>query len=149
MKEMQRQRAAQAAGYPATLFGYGPEEDGYWLEPDLPWLNGLEQLPYGLRLLVDVDTDAMAPRFPPGAVVGVEGVERGQPLPSGVYVWKHPADTSLAFHMGRLEQAQPSTSSLLILSLDNRPYGLTCRLEWNVLGFRLYRVTHYASLPAE
>jgi hypothetical protein len=65
---------AAAQGYPATLFGFTPEQKEYWQEPGLPWLplNGEMPLSYiGLQLIripLQIGSSTrMAPRFPRAA----------------------------------------------------------------------------------
>ena len=126
-----------------------------FLEPGLLWVSACLNTPAhtdpttGLAPIwqfVEFTTDVMHPRFPIGTVVAVAPVLPGEPFPPGVYLWWDVDAPDLIAHVGRLVQAH---GNWLELSLDNRPSGIICLLEWDKPGFRLCRATHYASFPIQ
>ncbi|GAA4362080.1 hypothetical protein GCM10023185_29640 [Hymenobacter saemangeumensis] len=83
-------------GFPATLFGFTPDQRGYWFEPGLPWTPqdmgttppiDKRGLP-GVWLLVEFGNNSMAPRFPAGTVVNLTPVFTREQLTVGkVYAY--------------------------------------------------------------
>ena len=154
------EQVAQAQGYPATLFGFTPNDGPYWREPGMPWvlplLNpqhfGLDPVAcqtelHGL-MAFDLWNENMAPRFPRGTYLA------GKPLPWGseevepghLLAWLAPGEAWDCFDLARVVEIH---ATYLLLAYDNG--GHTLRLPWQHAypTPRAYRITHYVTQPAE
>lgn len=154
------EREAHALGFPATLFGFTPNEASYWREPGLPWLptdwvshppqlrNGLP----GVWCPCEFAGQSMAPRFPKGTTVNLAPVlHRANLLVGRVYVYAYSDEQTgqQAYQAGRLERVG---GNCLWARADHDPATRLCWLLredpaqecWDV-----YEVTHYLHYPAQ
>lgn len=149
---------AAAQGYPATMFGFTPEQKEYWQEPGLPWLPLNGEMPLGyiglqlLRIPLQIGSSTrMAPRFPKGCEVNVAPVYEKKNLVVGkvyLYVYTDSETGKEACDLGRLSHIG---GNYLKVTFDNDPVPAMWLLRddeqqavWDV-----YEVTHYAIYPGE
>lgn len=149
---------AAAQGFPATLFGFTPEQRHYWHEPALPWLplNGEMPVGYAGFKLIPIplqinSSNRMAPRFPIGCEVNVAPVYEKKNLVVGkvyMYVYTDSETGKEACDLGRLHHIG---GNYLKVTFDNDPVPALWLLRedeqravWDV-----YEVTHYAIYPGE
>lgn len=149
---------AQALGFPATLFGYTPNEAAYWREPGLPWLPAAPAdallLDYrgtrAIRYLLEVIDHDMAPRFPRGCLVQTMPVyERAQLVVGRVYSYGvlDPETGTRHYHLARLVQVG---ATYLEVKPDHDDHLLRwpLRADEAEATWDVREVTHYAHYPA-
>ncbi|MGI4871495.1 MAG: hypothetical protein ACRYFX_09990 [Janthinobacterium lividum] len=148
---------AQQLGFPATLFGFTPNDRAYWHEPGLPWFTpelrenpplnrvGLQSIP----CIGDIATDSMAPRFPRGCAVNTMPVHKREYLVLG-RVYTHcflNAETGeWEWAIGRLVKIG---GNYLEVKADNDPTPAIwlLREEEAQAVWDVWEVTHYAYYP--
>ena len=158
---------ALAAGYPATLFGYTPEQREYWYEPGLPWfkaemfqehpLDNREGTPAHLKgwsclpCIGEIAGDQMAPRFPRGSAVNTMPVHRKEHLAVGkvyTYRFRNPETGQEDWNIGRLVKIGGNFLEVKA-DTDSQPSIWLLREEGEQATWDVREVTHYASYPGE
>ena len=154
------EQEAQSLGFPATLFGFTPNERAYWHEPGLPWLTVEQQYSYempldyrGQKALLCVGylgSNNMAPRFPKGCGVQTVPVyEKANLVLGRVYLYRYWDEEAQqwTYEMGRLVKIG---GNYLEVQADNNPTPSIWLLREEV-GQEVWdvrEVTHYVSYPA-
>jgi len=149
---------AAALGFPPLLFGFTPDQRGYWFEPGLPWRTPetWDNPPLGrtgMRLIwhyTEAGSNHMAPRFPKGSVVTIAPVYEKENLVVGkvyIYAYRDAETGQKGYQMGRLEKIW---GNCLWARADNAPELGLCwllRNEPREAVWDVYEVTHYISYP--
>ncbi|TGE23529.1 hypothetical protein [Hymenobacter metallicola] len=139
-----KRAAAPAAAAPA-----------FALEPGLPWISmalrtaGPDAFAAFLadKLLLDFQTNQMAPHFPAGCLVLAEQVTNPADVIPGVYAVLY-AGQLVA--LGRLAAEGIRTRPFALhMTLDNGPALAPVVLDWQDTQLQVWRVVYYASYPAE
>lgn len=154
------EQEAARLGFPATLFGFTPNQREYWIEPGLPLLtaamrNDFEQMPLdyqGHRALLCIgylDGNHMSPRFPEGCGVQTMPVYEKKNLVVGrVYTYRFWSEQAQewCYEMGRLVKIG---GNYLEVKADNNPIPSLWLLrdEPEKAVWDVREVTHYAMCP--
>jgi hypothetical protein len=154
------EQEAARLGLPSILFGFTPNERGYWQEPNLPWLTSemyadFEKMPLdyrGFRALLCIGYmggDNMAPRFPRGCGVQTIPVyDKANLVVGRVYTYRYWDEEAKdwAYEMGRLVKIG---GNYLEVKADNNPVLSIwlLREEEHQAVWDVREVTHYASYP--
>jgi hypothetical protein len=154
------EQVAAEFNYPPCFKGFTPNKAEYWSEPGMPMIQGkpprAEYTPDGrvLYRISEIHNSRMAPRFRPGMVVGVVRITCAADIkPGAVYMYQEmdaededdSVGNCMAYQHGRLVA---HTSDFALFEFDNRAQLVTRPLLWHEDFFRLYRVTHYISVPS-
>jgi len=151
------EQEAARLGLPNTLFGFTPNERGYWQEPGLPWLTeelrNNPPLGYnGQRTILcygEMGGDNMAPRFPKGCWIHSVPVYKKKNLVLGrVYTYRYldQETQEWAWEIGRLVKIG---GNYLEAKADNNPTPSIwlLREEEREAVWDVREVTHYVSYP--
>lgn len=154
---------AVALGYPATLFGFTPQDAAYWREPGLPyWTEALrDNPPLDYRgtphrpYTAWIEGERMAPRFPAGAGVKLTPVGERQRLVLGrvyTYTYRSQATGLVEMTMGRLVNIG---GNYLEVAADNPSPDEADRTIWLLRDneheavWDVHEVSYYVSYPGE
>jgi hypothetical protein len=155
------EQQAARLGLPSTLFGFTPNERGYWNETDLPWwtpeMRDNPPLDYQGNTIVPftawIGGDRMAPRFPAGAGVMLSPVFDRKNLVLGkvyTYSYRDAESGELEMTIGRLVKI---CGNYLEVAPDNPGPGCADRTIWLLREdeqkavWDVREVTHYVSYP--
>lgn len=157
---------AAALGYPATLFGFTPDQRGYWHESGMPWLtraqmNFTADMPLDRRgnqallCIGHIESNNMAPRFPAGCAVQSAPVwDKANLVIGRVYIccYREGGVQDWQYEIGRLAKIG---GNYLEVTVDNPRPDAADRSIWLLREepgqevWDVREVTHYVSYPGE